>query len=580
MLFPELNQIQEFRKAVGLTQKELAQLLGVNSTSIYRWEHEITKPSQLALDKIKQISEKTNLDKSLVRLLLEKNDNQILSNDLKFEESREYDLVPMPWVSNAPKDQQEFHKKLINIQLKAFKKDLQNNFKRLSLVDNVIELGKTAQSILEQPKSKALSWNSNYGAHGWHRYVGRFPPHLVRSLINAFGADSNSVICDPFSGSGTTAVECRLLGIPFIGIEICPLSYLISKTKSSFPLDSKSLQNMISEFEKFYSAELDIFLKDRITYSHEDILNRKGNLIEHFTNIEKWFTPQALLGVSIAVQFGMQQTEFNKDAFLLALSAKMRSIGNVDVDVVRAEYSKKPRENVDVLKLVTRQLIKMAKDIELMSISHEDLVQENQNITLFEASVLDVDLPNDSIDHIITSPPYGVEAISYLRTHLLSYRSLKPELNHNPYDTKEKTIGSEYTDWKNTQLKFNLEKISPTFKDFFENVQVKPEHESRKVAMMQFFEDLYEVGIKMSKWLKKKGKIAFVIGNKRLGQDIIPADQIIIETYRNLGLILNESIKHKLKTNNSNSQVPWQERVIDEEYILIFEKLGSSHANA
>ena len=49
-----------------------------------------------------------------------------------------------------------------------------------------------------------------------------------------------------------------------------------------------------------------------------------------------------------------------------------------------------------------------------------------------------------SVSHIITSPPYGIEAISYLRTHLLSYRSLIAYLDHDPYDTREKTIGSEY----------------------------------------------------------------------------------------------------------------------------------------
>ena len=58
--------------------------------------------------------------------------------------------------------------------------------------------------------------------------------------------------------------------------------------------------------------------------------------------------------------------------------------------------------------------------------------------------MLDIDLGQGSVSHIITSPPYGIETISYLRTHLLSYRSLIAHLHHDPYDTQAKTIGSEY----------------------------------------------------------------------------------------------------------------------------------------
>jgi hypothetical protein len=39
----------------------------------------------------------------------------------------------------------------------------------------------------------------------------------VRWLVKWFGGAS---VCDPFLGSGTTAVACKALGIPFVGVEI------------------------------------------------------------------------------------------------------------------------------------------------------------------------------------------------------------------------------------------------------------------------------------------------------------------------------------------------------------------------
>jgi DNA modification methylase len=39
----------------------------------------------------------------------------------------------------------------------------------------------------------------------------------VQWLVKWFGGES---VCDPFMGSGTTALACKKLGIPFVGIEI------------------------------------------------------------------------------------------------------------------------------------------------------------------------------------------------------------------------------------------------------------------------------------------------------------------------------------------------------------------------
>lgn len=488
-------------------------------------------------------------------------------------------LIPSPWVRNGPPDQEAFHKKLIDIQVTSKSNfDIDFFVKRLSMVESVKDFGKTAQYELENPKPNAFSWNSNYGPHGWHRYIGRFPPHVVRALLNYFQADNSTTICDPFCGSGTTAVECRLLGIPFIGIEICPLSCLISRTKSKFPTNTKDIHKMISEYDAFYDDKWSHFIGhngiDGLDISK--IIMRQGNPVKAFPNIDKWFTAESLLGVSITVEFGMMQKGFKRDAILLALSSRMRSIGNVDVDVVRAEYSKKPRQNVNVSKLVISQLKKMARDIDSVNESHADLLGTANSIKIFEGSVLDIEIPEQSVDHIITSPPYGIEAISYLRTHLLSYRSLAAELMHDPYETRDKTIGSEYISDISLGKSQMVEKISPTFRSFFSEFKTDRDNKLllRKDAMIQFFEDMMTLGQKFSCWLRDEGRLAFIIGNKKLGDIVIPTDSIIKEVFASSGIIYDEGIKHKLKTNNSNSKVPWQERVIQDESILLFHKEG------
>ncbi len=582
-------RLRDFRHLRGFARADLARELGVTPITVYRWERGAARPSPLAADRLSALgfgaiswddtnagaAPRLNRGDSGARKKAAEALKEGAVVTLAFP-GEPIPCVPMAWVRNGPPDQAGFHQRMLAIQVPdeahMSRKVLA---RRLSMIESVEGIGSTAQFALEQPRPVAVSWNSNYGSHGWHRYVGRFPPHVVRALLNHFQADSSTVVCDPFSGSGTTAVECRLLGIPFVGIEICPLSCLIARTKAAFPENGSVLRDLGRDLSAFYERAWEGFAADRAAWAltHDEILARPGNLVPKFANIDRWFTAEALLGVSIAVQHAMSLRGFAKDAALLALSARMRSIGNVDVDVVRAEYRRTPRENVDVRSLVVTQLNRMARDIDESVATHQDLVGPMESISMLEGSVLGVDLPPRSVNYIITSPPYGVEAISYLRTHLLSYRSLVAELGHDPYEERDKTIGSEYVADHTPDAGRRVRKISSGFRAFFDRSGPREEKiESRRLAMMQFFEDLSEVAERLARWLIPGGRLAFIVGNKSLGDEIIPTDTIVREIFEASGLALYDVVSHKLKTNNSNSQVPWQERIIQEERIMLFRR--------
>lgn len=68
-------------------------------------------------------------------------------------------------------------------------------------------------------------------AHDWYRFVLSFPPHLVRDYADRFQLDTDSMLLDPFCGTGTTIVEGKKLGIPAIGVEAVPLPLLASQIK-------------------------------------------------------------------------------------------------------------------------------------------------------------------------------------------------------------------------------------------------------------------------------------------------------------------------------------------------------------
>lgn len=63
--------------------------------------------------------------------------------------------------------------------------------------------------------------------HRWLNYVQGYSPGLVRRFLAEAGVSSPYPVLDPFSGSGTTVIECARLGQRAVGVEsVLPLAFL------------------------------------------------------------------------------------------------------------------------------------------------------------------------------------------------------------------------------------------------------------------------------------------------------------------------------------------------------------------
>ncbi len=79
-----------------------------------------------------------------------------------------------------------------------------------------------------------------YAFHNLYPYKGKFYPRIFRTLINAFQLDQNSLILDPFNGSGTTTHEASLMGIRSVGVELTPMGVFMGKLKNDLLFIRKS----------------------------------------------------------------------------------------------------------------------------------------------------------------------------------------------------------------------------------------------------------------------------------------------------------------------------------------------------
>ena len=105
-------------------------------------------------------------------------------------------------------------------------------------------LNNMEKKIPLQPENFELETNTvwafpNRGKWATHdaKYRGNWSPYIPRNVILRYSNEGDTVL-DQFVGGGTTAVEAKLTGRNFIGVDINPNAVELSRNKCNFDFDS------------------------------------------------------------------------------------------------------------------------------------------------------------------------------------------------------------------------------------------------------------------------------------------------------------------------------------------------------
>ena len=132
--------------------------------------------------------------------------------------------------------------------------------------------------------------NTTYLTHAIHKHPAIFIPHIPSYIIRRFTSTENEegnrpLILDPFSGSGTSGLEAKVNGRDYLGVEINPLSRLVSEVSTS-PIPPTTLARAEERYLQFLEDTEDELYEE---YDAE-FLDR--------TNKEHWFEPVAIRGLT------------------------------------------------------------------------------------------------------------------------------------------------------------------------------------------------------------------------------------------------------------------------------------------
>jgi DNA modification methylase len=425
---------------------------------------------------------------------------------------------------------------------------------------------------------------SLYLTHYMHPYKGKFHPKMARALVNYVFPGERGMVLDNFSGSGTTLVEAQWLGLDSIGVDINPLSSLMSQVKVQCrDLDLNELDAAIDGLlAKLKVAQSDSNLNRS---GQSTVLETKASASESESSefisnlppaVRRSISTEQIQNVTLAhavlrSQYGELNGDKIQEFLLLGLSGAVSDISRRTsqpfLEVLEARLRNLWRRMYLMKKLQSALNIRFGEG--------ECLVGDTRNLN--ELRTLGGGrrkIEDDSVDCIVDSPPYST-ALDYIRNDLPQLSilrlvkdgdSLEQDLIGNP---NLRIYGSEL--WQ--VIREDREPFAglpPGGKGILKKM-VESGREKEAGRVLKFWIDMRETLKEMKRVLKPHGRAAIVIGDNNVQlergsgtYEQVPNVAVIQELGKTAGLHLVEAIGRDIEKSMSG--------MIRSEAIVVFEK--------
>ncbi|KKK91930.1 hypothetical protein LCGC14_2708020, partial [marine sediment metagenome] len=238
--------------------------------------------------------------------------------------------------------------------------------------------------------------------HNIHSYPAKFIPHFPRLMIKHY-TNGGDFVLDPMCGSGTTMIEASLLGRYSTGIDLDPISYLISKVATT-PIEDNRIEFLTNKFVGSLKEKMKPNAVKKIDLPTD----------EEFPNASPfWFRPEVMREL-IFIRDQMDEIEDSelRDVAKLSLSNIARDVSNADPRDIFPQRDKDllVRERKDVYLEFVRSLKRVTTKIRKFTLG-----VENKNLAeVILGDSRKIEKESDTFDLVCTSPPYAY-AMDYPR---------------------------------------------------------------------------------------------------------------------------------------------------------------------
>ncbi len=351
-----------------------------------------------------------------------------------------------------------------------------------------------------------------------HPYPAKFPIDLALEYIEKYTKEGDTVY-DPFLGSGTTLFASSLLHRKGFGTDINYIAVLISQGKLLAPdeKETEDLEMFIDCFEKNYE--------------------KKALHITPFSypSIEHWFCNASILVLSVILEYLEQlRTENEKTFVKLVMSSIINTVSNQDSDT---RYAAIVKPDMTINKVGTVFIKKYRAVLEMVKeLNREDRWTEDNIPVLLDSKLCGSIIPQNSVDLILTSPPY-INTYDYYLYH-------KHRMNWLGYD-----------------VKFSMAN----------EIGSRREFSSLKHEEAKFSEDLFDIFSACNETLKPGGKAVIVIGDGKVAGKMYDSKENLIKICAPLGWKMVDYKYSNLDETSRSFQQSYRTKG-KKEHIMVFNK--------
>lgn len=460
---------------------------------------------------------------------------------------------------------------------------------------------------------------TNYLTHSLQKHPATFIPQIPSHLIEEYAPDSGGVVLDMFGGSGTTGVEAVRQGHEYVGVEVNPLSKLISDV-ATHPLPKEVL---IQAWELFKQTEIDekktpvgfpgrtkkeFWFEDSACDGLEQLRNKIFKFQDELEELD--------ISDSIVSQTAYSTAQIRSqiwELFVLVFANVVFETSNADPGVSKAYKSPIMKEAISdgehppavqtVFGEELERVISRVNELWTVVLQENEVVPES---TTHLGDARSIELPAEA-DVAISSPPY-INAINYYRgskLRLFWIADMLSELDipFEASDLRKAIIGSNsgasirgvdteelpFTladEWMCESARYKTLSLS-TLDDQIQQISTVDisDAEKKSYLVWKFFaEDMVQSMSRMYDGLVDDGKFFFVIGENVVGGEFIETRRYLRDIGSHLGcfesshLSVGDEFTHRgTAFDEITNRELFQSRnhdggVIECEWVLAFEK--------
>lgn len=419
--------------------------------------------------------------------------------------------------------------------------------------------------------------------HSWLKYKEGFSATLVNLLLDEMGAMPGDFVMDPFMGSGTTALVCKMRGINSVGYDIMPISNVSLKAKAActeYNLDE--LRKMLAEIESLKMPESYQERTPYITITQDAYPEETERFLQY---ISDWrdrcpYSDLAKNLLTLCTINSLERISYtSKSGQYLSWDSRSKKVQSVNAN--RIAKGKKPltgkqirAEILPAKETILGELSHVISDIEMIQHASKSYNEAQIDFTLNSVLYEVPKLPDNIFKGVITSPPY-CNRYDYTRTYALELvylginedgiKKMRQDLLSCTVESKSK-INSlrEFYKGIGQSDRFNyINGVIQSNKAFSEIMRALSERKAHGdlnnngvIRMVEgYFTELAFLYAELYRICKPGAMVAFVNDNVRYGGEVIPVDFLSCSFAEQFGFKVKTIYTLKQQKGNSSQQM-------------------------